>query len=72
MNSGLVVGGCSQEAFPGEEVFEVLKAAEMFARQMDWREGWDGAQEAGPGDTGIKKLGCVMGMGGPTDAVSER
>lgn len=49
-----------------------MKAAEMFARQMDWREGWDGAQEAGPGDTGIKKLGCVMGMGGPTDAVSER
>ena len=48
-----------------------MKAAEMFARQIEWREGWDGAQEAGPGDTGMKKLGCVTGMGGPRDAVAE-
>ena len=44
----------------------------MFARQAEWREGWNGAQEAGPGDTGIKKLGCVTGRGGPKDAVAER
>lgn len=51
MNSGLVVmRRDSQEGFPEEVVVEVLKAEEMFARQTEWREGWDRAKAAGLGE----------------------